>query len=704
MAKLDRPTDVALGPDGSLYIAEAGGGRIRRIWPNGRIATLDIGPRSADYREYAAFLLGLIGRADFTFEVAHNRIAVSADGEIAWTAADLGWGIPGLILGLPPSGVDAGLATVAYRVSPAGVATQVRGPSLGHRAMIDWLPGGGMLLGSEDLDQLLALSAHGTYEVLAGVGAEGASGDGGSATEARLRTPQSIAALSTGEIYIADEDRVRVVRPNGVIEAAAATLPEAYLASDAADNLYIAGEETLLRRTPGGAVETLALAADCTDCQDRVILVRPPPYAFGRIAADTSGLWIQGRTSSGRIVRVTDRGELLVGAFPPLPFPLSILRPLQQSVGVDAQGGLVLATGGLIHAFDPKVSAWREIPGSAGFTRGDVRHSLRTAEGDVYYTLEDRVLRLTPEGTLNTVAGLEAGSPLQVPSALALTADGDLLIADSEAGLVFRMRAPSECDQTVRPQIYVSGVSNATGPGGYPTIVFNGEGGITFASRVSLGAAFAPGMITSAFGVRLGPREPAGYDRDASSVPTQLAGVSATAGGKPVGVAFAAQGQLNLVLPFDLPESGEVDLVVTVDGVASEPYRLSMGQASPGVFAVLNTDGSLNSKERPAKAGDEVALLVSGLGRPDVDVDALRISDDVIPWPTADLAIGLSPADQNADMLTVHPVWARSRPGQIVSLVEVRFRIPEGAYISPNGNDAVLARGEVWTQFDLYLE
>ncbi|MEZ5394719.1 MAG: hypothetical protein R2724_18070 [Bryobacterales bacterium] len=32
-AELVRPTDVALGPDGSLYVA-VGSGQIKRIWPD----------------------------------------------------------------------------------------------------------------------------------------------------------------------------------------------------------------------------------------------------------------------------------------------------------------------------------------------------------------------------------------------------------------------------------------------------------------------------------------------------------------------------------------------------------------------------------------------------------------------------------------------------------------------------------------------
>ena len=699
LARLDGPTDVALGPDGSLFVAESAGGRIRRIWPDGRVETLEVGPLSVSIGDFASFVLGVPGRLTFTFEPPYRRIAVNADGEVAWTAT--GTGIPGLILGLPLEAGEEpfGLVTAAYRLLPGSAVVRVRGPDIGPRGSIDWMPDGDLLLGSQSLDQLFALGAKDAVEVLAGVGAVGVSGDGGAATQARLRAPQSVAALSTGEIFIADEDRVRVVRPNGMIEAADATLPQAYLASDAMDNLFVSGEEELLRRTSGGAVETLALASDCTDCLGTDFLLTPGPFAFGRIAAAQDDVWVQGRSTSSRLVRVTDGGEILAGPLRPLPFRFAafLLDPYSGRLGADVRGGLLLATVGLLYVLGPESDEWQQIPGSAGFTRGDVQHSLRTEAGDVYFTLEERVLRLTPEGTLNTVAQLEA------PSALALTADGDLLIADTEAGLVFRLREPESCDRTVRPQIYSGGVSNAAGQDGlYPG--FSVSGVVLPAARVAERAPFAPGMIASVFGVRLAAGEAVAYDRGASSVPTELAGVSATAGGKPVGIAFASEGQLNLVLPFDLAESGEVDLVVTVDGVASEPFQLAMGPSSPGVFAVVNADGSINSEERPAKAGEEVSLLVSGLGRPEVEVDALAISNDVIPWPTEDLAVGLQPADADAEQLIVQPLWARSRPGEIASLAEVRFRIPEGEYLSPNGTNAALVRGDLVTLFDLYIE
>ena len=370
MARLDTPTDVALGPDASLFVADSGSGRIRRIWPDGRIETLAVGPLSVDFGSYATFILGLTGSLDFTFEAPNHRIAVNADGEIAWTASTGGFGIPGLILNLPS---DAGqqasdLVTVAFRISPRGEVARVQGPAAGTHTAIGWLPNGQILLGSEALDQVYALTSDASYEVVAGVGGQGLSGDGGPAMAARLRAPQSVAALSTGEIYIADEDRVRLVRPGGVIETADATLPEAYLASDGMDNLYIAGEEILLRRAPGGAVGTFARAADCSDCVDNSF-TQPIPYSFGRIVADGNGLWVQGRSTNNRVVRITSGGDFLIGALPlgVVEVQWNSFFSYARSIGADAQGGLLQAGSGRIDAFDPDAYAWRPIPGSAGF-------------------------------------------------------------------------------------------------------------------------------------------------------------------------------------------------------------------------------------------------------------------------------------------------------------------------------------------------
>ena len=44
-ARLQDPNGIAVGPDGSVYIADSGNGAIRRVGPDGRIDTL-VGDRS----------------------------------------------------------------------------------------------------------------------------------------------------------------------------------------------------------------------------------------------------------------------------------------------------------------------------------------------------------------------------------------------------------------------------------------------------------------------------------------------------------------------------------------------------------------------------------------------------------------------------------------------------------------------------------
>jgi Adenylate and Guanylate cyclase catalytic domain/NHL repeat len=70
-----------------------------------------------------------------------------------------------------------------------------------------------------DGNQVRRINADGTVTTMAGTGRAGFSGDGGPATSADLRGPQSIAIDSAGDIFIADSqnNRVRRVDPRGII-------------------------------------------------------------------------------------------------------------------------------------------------------------------------------------------------------------------------------------------------------------------------------------------------------------------------------------------------------------------------------------------------------------------------------------------------------------------------------------------------------
>ena len=56
-------------------------------------------------------------------------------------------------------------------------------------------------------------------------------------------------------------------------------------------------------------------------------------------------------------------------------------------------------------------------------------------------------------------------------------------------------------------------------------------------------------------------------------------------------------------------------MVVTVDGVASDPQLVQLAPAWPAVFSngVLNQDYSVNGGNRPAKSGDVLQIFATGI-------------------------------------------------------------------------------------------
>src|SRR5262249_35017008 len=70
---------------------------------------------------------------------------------------------------------------------------------------------------------VLKVDATGLLAIVAGNSFDGFSGDGGSATSARLSYPDSVAVGPDGAVYIADKSnyRVRRVSPDGVISTLA---------------------------------------------------------------------------------------------------------------------------------------------------------------------------------------------------------------------------------------------------------------------------------------------------------------------------------------------------------------------------------------------------------------------------------------------------------------------------------------------------
>ena len=107
------------------------------------------------------------------------------------------------------------------------------------------------------------------------------------------------------------------------------------------------------------------------------------------------------------------------------------------------------------------------------------------------------------------------------------------------------------------------------------------------------------------------------------------------AGGVLAPLLFVTNNQINLQIPWEVDATmGPVTVVVTVDGVSSDPVEVPLSPAAPGVFtfdsgpgravAINNADGTVAQPEgslagagistKPVTAGDVLIILATGLG------------------------------------------------------------------------------------------
>ena len=161
------------------------------------------------------------------------------------------------------------------------------------------------------------------------------------------------------------------------------------------------------------------------------------------------------------------------------------------------------------------------------------------------------------------------------------------------------------------------------------------SGGVLNGASFAKGQGVAPGSLVSIFGSAL-----AGGLTQNDTVPlsTKLSDVSVTFNDIPAGLYFVSPGQINAQIPWDVMPAGttqgQIKMVVTRNGTASQPQQVDFLPVAPGIFYLadaggwaiaINADGSLAAPvnaipgiaTHPAAAGDGLALLATGLGAVD---------------------------------------------------------------------------------------
>jgi len=217
-AQVSFPMDIAVAPDGSLFVAShsATVGRVRRIAPDGTISTYAGGACTAGPPE------GKRATGDCFTSV--SALALAPDGSLYLAADD-----------------SSTIATeTVYRISPSGMVERVAGGGAPMEGIGDGLPATSARLfnvqdlelsplgtlyiadagsgGSPQYRRIRAVTPGGAIRTLAGTGASGSEdGDGGPAVAANLGIPEALVLGHDRALYVVSSSAVaRVRRISGV--------------------------------------------------------------------------------------------------------------------------------------------------------------------------------------------------------------------------------------------------------------------------------------------------------------------------------------------------------------------------------------------------------------------------------------------------------------------------------------------------------
>lgn len=248
-AALSWPSDLAVGPDGAIYIADFGNLVVRKI--SDRIITTVAGGGSPPPYNGAVATQVSIGFA--------SNLAVDSHGDL-YLLTDLGGDLE------------------VWMVAPNSFMTLL--VSLGHSSrrymQPSWNPPVGGLAVATDGTLYIADRAENkvwklgpgskTKTLYAGTGEAGVSGDLGPATSARLDWPTGLALGQHGDLYIADTQNNRIRKVDGlrgtittVLGGATLSVPFG-LAFRSDGTLFIAdsGHNQVLEILPSGGILTVA--------------------------------------------------------------------------------------------------------------------------------------------------------------------------------------------------------------------------------------------------------------------------------------------------------------------------------------------------------------------------------------------------------------------------------------------------------------
>jgi uncharacterized protein (TIGR03437 family) len=224
----------------------------------------------------------------------------------------------------------------------------------------------------------------------------------------------------------------------------------------------------------------------------------------------------------------------------------------------------------------------------------------------------------------------------------------------------------------ISPAILAAGVTNAA------TALSNSSTGISPGEMLTLyGQNFANNPPAPSY---LGPTQVTTLrlDSTGTTVISSLEGTEVLFNGFPGPMIFTSDGQIAVIVPYEIANQGTVSVVVSYLGIQSSPMQFNVVPANPGLFTlnqsgkgdaaiVRASDGSVVSTASPAKQGDSLQLYGEGYG-----VTSPILPDGVLVGSALPVPIVLL-----IDGKVVPTLYAGTAGSALNGMMQVNFLVPQ---------------------------
>ncbi len=578
-----QPRNVALDADGTLYISDFGANRVYRVSAGGNLTTL-AGTGNAGFTgdgasAVMAQLKSPAGLASDTLgnvyicDSGNNRIRKVSRGIITTAFTVAG-----------PTGIAINLSSTLYIAAASYFGTQFRsiaGVTSPQDVALDAAGNAYATIGQE----VRKITPDGKVTVIAGSATSGFfGGDNGPATSARLHAPTGIVVDELGNWYVADSlnNRIRKITSGGGISTIAGTGVAGFGGDGGPASL------AQLNGPRGVALDSQHNLYVVDTGNNRIRKITPagiistaaagfnaPEY----LIVTSDGALCVADAGNNRVIKVLPTGSTSIVA--------QVLKP--SSLAIDSSGNILVTELTRVS----KVSLAGVVT-----TVLDGLNSPRglavTQEGDLLIAEMGfhRILRLTATGVSSVIAGTGVPGPL-----------GDGGLATSA-----QLNAPADLVVDLSGKIWVADSGNNRIRTLTPDSVGSILGGATVVNAASVAiGAIAPGEIVSIFG--------SGFDPATAQVLFD---------GKPATLFYAGATQLNVLVPSDLTPNANTEIVIKAQGATVADFSTKVAAAAPGIFTISNgtgqaaannEDGTVNSATNPIARGSIIVLYATGEGQ-----------------------------------------------------------------------------------------